>query len=211
MKTLITAAAGVALLAACTTTDQYGYTQRNNMMTGAILGAIAGCATNTNSGEQCAKNAAIGALAGGAVGAYMDRQQRKLEQQLSNTGVGIVRDGDSIYLVMPSDITFQTASASVAPGFVPVLVDVAATLNEYPNTTISVEGHADKRGDDSYNMTLSRQRAENVGVVLARQNVMPERLSVTGYGETRPVDYGDNDAAYARNRRVEIRIVPVVQ
>lgn len=218
MKVFAFALAGAVALGACTTTDQHGYTSRNNARTGALMGAIggaiAGCATNTNSGRQCAKNAVlgagIGAIAGGSVGAYMDRQQRELEQQLSSTGVGVVRDGDDIYLVMPSDITFQTNSASVNPSFSPVLADVATTLNKYPATAISVEGHADKRGDDQYNMNLSRSRAQNVSNVLAGQGVVGERLNAMGYGETRPVDYGDTAAAYARNRRVEIRIIPVV-
>ncbi len=209
--------AAVVFAAGCTTTDQYGYQSRSNTRSGALLGAIggalAGCAMNTSSGEQCAKNAAlgagIGALAGAGVGQYMDRQQRELEQQLSGTGVGIRREGDYIYLIMPSDVTFATNSASVTGSFMPVLVDVAATLNRYPQTAISVEGHADKRGDDQYNMTLSRQRAENVANVLARQAVDPARLNIVGFGETRPVDPGDNAAAYERNRRVEIKIIPL--
>ena len=88
---LIVASVSIAAMlgaAACTTTDPYSSTPtRNNTGTGAIAGALGGALlgylTNTSDGEQGRKNAligaGIGALAGGAVGNYMDRQQRALE------------------------------------------------------------------------------------------------------------------------------------
>ncbi len=213
----ILATAGV-FATACTITDpNTGHQSRSNTRTGiivgALLGAAAGCATNTNSGEQCRKNALIGAgvgaLAGAGVGAYMDRQQRELEQQLSETGVGIRRDGDNIFLVMPADATFDVNSAQVDAAFFPVLTDVSETLNKYPKTLIDVEGHADSTGEASYNQRLSEQRATNVANFLVNQGVLAERLYVVGRGETSPIASNETVAGRERNRRVEIRIAPL--
>lgn len=218
MRRLAIIAAAATFTVACTTTESStGYESRSNTRTGilagALLGAAAGCATNTNSGEQCRKNALIGAgvgaLAGGAAGAYMDRQQRELEQQLSGTGVGIRREGDNIFLVMPSDATFDVNSAQVDGAFMPVLTDVAATLNKYPKTLVDIVGHADSTGAEDYNQRLSEQRAQNVASVLTRQGVGQDRLYVAGAGETQPRATNATEAGREQNRRVEVRLVPI--
>ena len=125
-KLFVVSASIAALLgaAACTTTDPYSSTpRRNNIGTGVIAGAVGGALlgylTNTSNSEEGRKNAligaGIGALAGGAVGAYMNNQQRDLEEQLSGSGVGVVRQGDVLVLRMPSDVTFASNQASISP------------------------------------------------------------------------------------------------
>ncbi len=73
---------------------------------------------------------------------------------------------------------------------------------------MTVSGHADARGSDSYNMDLSQRRALAVSNYLASQGVSPSRLNAIGYGESRPI--GDNSTADGQrlNRRVEIVIDP---
>src|SRR5690606_29935001 len=154
-KLVIVGVSVAALLGACTTTDPYSSApRRNNTATGAIGGALGGALlgylTNTSNSEEGRKNAligaGIGALGGAAVGAYMDRQQRELEAELSGSGVGVARQGDNLVLRMPSDVTFGFDQAEVTPRFHATLDDVAAVLNRYDQSLIDIIGHADSDG-----------------------------------------------------------------
>ena len=209
--------AAALLVAGCTTTDPYrSQPIRNNTGTGAIAGAIGGALlgylTNTSDSEQGRRNALIGAgvgaLAGAGIGQYMDRQQRALEQELSGTGVGVAREGDTLILRMPSDVTFGYDSDTIDSRFYAVLDDVANVLNTYDQSVVDVIGHADSRGSDEYNQGLSERRASSVAGYLLQRGVIRERLYVAGMGERAPVASNDTDAGRATNRRVEIVIRP---
>ena len=216
-KLIVTGISDAALLGACTTTDPYSSTpRRNNTGTGVIAGALGGALlgylTNTSNSEEGRKNAligaGIGALGGAAVGAYMDRQQRELEAQLSGSGVGVARQGDNLVLRMPSDVTFASNQSSINPAFNATLDDVAAVLNRYDQSVVDIIGHADSDGADDYNLNLSRQRASSVAQYLVSRNVLADRLYVDGRGETQPVATNATAEGKARNRRVEIMIRP---
>lgn len=218
-KLLLTGGSIAILLggAACTTTDPYSSTpRRNNTATGAIAGALGGAVlgylTNTSNSEEGRKNAligaGIGALGGAAVGAYMDRQQRELEAELSGSGVGVARQGDNLVLRMPSDVTFASNQSSITPRFNATLDDVAAVLNRYDQSIIDIVGHADSDGADDYNLNLSRQRASSVAQALVSRNVLADRLYVDGRGESAPIASNATAEGKAQNRRVEILIRP---
>lgn len=216
-KLIVTGISVAALLGACTTTDPYSSTpRRNNTGTGAIAGAIGGAVlgylTNTSNSEEGRKNAligaGIGALGGAAVGAYMDRQQRELEAELSGSGVGVARQGDNLVLRMPSDVTFASNQSSINPGFYATLDDVAAVLNRYDQSVVDIIGHADSDGAEDYNLNLSRQRASSVAQYLVTRNVLADRLYVDGRGESQPVATNATAEGKAQNRRVEILIRP---
>ena len=216
-KLLLTGISVAALLGACTTTDPYSSTpRRNNTGTGVIAGALGGALlgylTNTSNSEEGRKNAligaGIGALGGAAVGAYMDRQQRDLEAQLSGSGVGVARQGDNLVLRMPSDVTFASNQSSINPSFNATLDDVAAVLNRYDQSIVDIIGHADSDGAEDYNLNLSRQRASSVAQYLVSRNVLADRLYVDGRGESQPVASNATAEGKAMNRRVEILIRP---
>jgi outer membrane protein OmpA-like peptidoglycan-associated protein len=217
---LILSSASIAILlgaAACTTTDPYSSTPRRNATgTGAIAGAVGGALlgylTNTSNSEEGRKNAligaGIGALGGAAVGAYMDRQQRELEAELSGSGVGVARQGDNLVLRMPSDVTFPSNQAAIDPRFYATLDDVAGVMNRYDQSVIDIVGHADSDGTDEYNLNLSRQRASSVAQYLVNRNVLADRLFVDGRGESMPIASNATAEGKALNRRVEIVIRP---
>jgi outer membrane protein OmpA-like peptidoglycan-associated protein len=216
-KLLLTGISVAALLGACTTTDPYSSTpRRKNTGTGAIAGAVGGALlgylTNTSNSEEGRKNAligaGIGALGGAAVGAYMDRQQRELEAELSGSGVGVARQGDNLVLRMPSDVTFASNQSSINPGFYATLDDVAGVLNRYDQSVVDIVGHADSDGAEDYNLNLSRQRASSVAQYLVSRNVLADRLYVDGRGESQPVATNATADGKAQNRRVEILIRP---
>jgi outer membrane protein OmpA-like peptidoglycan-associated protein len=205
------------ILAACTTLDPYTGAQETSKATkGAAIGAAGGAVAGIISGDDSRERrkraligAGIGALAGGAVGYYMDRQEAKLREQLVNTGVQVVRQGDHIVLTMPGNITFTTNSADLNSSFYSVLDSVALVLNEYDKTLIEIAGHTDNTGSDAYNQELSVRRATGVANYLSTRKIVAMRMEAFGLGEKYPI--ADNSTPEGRqlNRRVELTLVPL--
>ena len=176
---------------------------------GAVLGGVTGALVSKNSGRGAAIGAGIGAIVGGGVGVYMDRQEAALRERLEDSGVSVTRAGDDIILNMPSNITFASSEANIKPRFYEVLNSVSIVLNEFDRSRLQVEGHTDSDGSEQYNYDLSNRRADAVAAYLSSQRVNPQRISVRGLGESRPIASNRSPGGKARNRRVEIRIAPV--
>jgi peptidoglycan-associated lipoprotein len=84
----------------------------------------------------------------------------------------------------------------------------ARMLKEKPDPQVVIEGHADFRGTEDYNMKLGLRRAEAVKKELTRLGIDPDRISVTSQGESRPLIDMQTDWARAVNRRVEFNVSP---
>jgi outer membrane protein OmpA-like peptidoglycan-associated protein len=218
MKFAVTTLSAAALLLAACSTDPYTGEQKISntavgATTGAILGGVGGAilgeTTSLKTRKAALIGAGIGALAGGGVGVYMDSQEAKLRRRLEGTGVSVTRDGESIILNMPSNITFATDQSDIKPNFYATLNSVSIVLKEFNQTLVDVEGHTDSDGSDEYNQQLSQRRAEAVAEYLVSQELSPERFETKGYGEARPVATNASGGGKARNRRVEIQIVPL--
>jgi peptidoglycan-associated lipoprotein len=93
------------------------------------------------------------------------------------------------------------------------LVEKGEILRAIPSLTLRIEGHADERGSDEYNLALSNRRAATAKRFLVSQGIAEDRVETTGYGEEQPSDEAENEAAWARNRRDEFRVSsgPVAQ
>src|SRR5690606_14060681 len=90
-------------------------------------------------------------------------------------------------------IYFATDSAEILRRSYPIIDAVAATLAGNPQITlIEVQGHADERGQDEYNLSLTRDRAASVVEALVQRGVARDRLRSAGYGETCPVNPAHN-------------------
>jgi outer membrane protein OmpA-like peptidoglycan-associated protein len=208
------AAASLMTTAACVTDPDTGERRISRTAIGAGIGAIGGYLAGDLVGGRRDRTekivgAGIGAIAGGAVGNYMDRQERELREKTAGSGIDVIRDGDQLALRMPGDVTFAFDRYDIQPQFRPVLDEVAETLRDYPSTFIDVYGHTDSVGTDAYNQTLSENRARSVASYLAGRGVQSQRIATQGFGETQPIADNGTEAGRAANRRVEIRIVPV--
>ncbi len=213
MKKITIPILSVFILAACTTSDPYTGEQkvRKSVKYGAAGAIVCGLIGATRNSES-ARNAAAGCAAIGAgVGAYMDHQEAELREELQGTGVQVVREGDQIQLIMPSNITFNTAEYDIKSSFYPSLNSVAKVLYKYKDTNLDVIGHTDSVGRDDYNRELSYKRAYSVADYLAAQGIPGNRLSPLGLGESQPI--ADNNTEYGRsqNRRVELYITAIQQ
>lgn len=174
---------------------------------GALLGGLIGGKTGRIIG------AGIGGVAGGVVGAKMDEQIRQIKTQTAGTGVDVrpTDDGTAILVSLPDGVTFDTGSYILQPQFRPTLDKIAGSLNDYPNSLVDVYGHTDSVGSGPFNQTLSENRARTVGDYLASHNVAPGRIRTQGFGMTQPVASNATPDGRAKNRRVEIKIVPITQ
>jgi outer membrane protein OmpA-like peptidoglycan-associated protein len=215
-KVLLTLVAA-GIVAGCTTTNAYtGEKQVSKTAKGAGIGALIGAAAGALSGDDSKERrkraligAGVGALAGGAVGKYMDNQEAKLREKLQGTGVSVTRNGDTLVLNMPGNVTFATGSADLNASFFSVLESVALVLKEYDKTIIDVAGHTDSVGSEQSNQLLSERRANAVAEFLVSQGVARNRIEAKGYGESYPI--ADNNTPEGRqlNRRVELALIPL--
>ena len=208
----------VTLLGGCATTDPFTGEKETNKTSqgalwGALGGALLGAATAGKKDRQARmlRAAGIGAVAGGSVGFYMDKQEDKLRKQMQGTGVSVTRDGDTITLNMPSNITFDTNRYMLKSQFNQTLDSVVLVLKEYKSTMVTVMGHTDSTGSKEHNQNLSVQRALSVADYLAGKGVAEQRLAASGYGEAFPIATNKTEAGRAQNRRVEIQLEPVTQ
>jgi outer membrane protein OmpA-like peptidoglycan-associated protein len=102
-------------------------------------------------------------------------------------------------------IYFDFASDHLKPESKPVLDQIAQIMQKYPDWKLSVSGHTDNVGGDSYNLDLSKRRAAAVKQELvARYHIVPDRLTTNGYGASSPIDTNNTLQGRARNRRVEL-------
>ncbi len=135
------------------------------------------------------------------------RQQSLYEalQQIQGKYATITREARGTIVSLP-DILFDFGKATLKLDAEFNLVRVATILNQFPEMRIAVEGHTDNVGTPEYNLTLSTARAQAVHDFLVSQGVVAERMTVQGYGMTRPVSDNDTDEGRARNRRVDLVI-----
>jgi peptidoglycan-associated lipoprotein len=77
----------------------------------------------------------------------------------------------------------------------------AQWVQQYPNLTITIEGHCDERGTREYNLALGEKRANAVKNYLRALGVPDYRVNVISYGKERPAVLGSNPSAWAQNRR----------
>jgi peptidoglycan-associated lipoprotein len=87
-----------------------------------------------------------------------------------------------------------------------VLSGKADFLRSNPDISFTVEGYCDDRGTDAYNIALGQRRADSVKDFLMGEGVGADRMSTTSYGEDRPIAMGQNEAAWAQNRRAQFVI-----
>lgn len=127
---------------------------------------------------------------------------------------GIRIEGDRF--VFQSELLFDTGSADLGVegieqvrNLAVTLKDIAKTMPKGVNWVLRIDGHTDKRpitsGRYPSNWELSTARAISVLRTLAANGVPKERLAAAGFGEFQPLDAADTEAAYARNRRIELR------
>jgi outer membrane protein OmpA-like peptidoglycan-associated protein len=111
-------------------------------------------------------------------------------------------------ITLSGSVLFVTNEATLLPNAQVRLNQVAEALLSTPDRDVLVEGHTDSRGTESYNLDLSRRRAEAVRAYLVSRGYAAEHIRAEGIGKARPIAPNSSADGRANNRRVEIIIQP---
>lgn len=107
---------------------------------------------------------------------------------------------------------FANDSAEIKPEYRAEIADLAAFLKRFPGTDVEIGGHASNVGTAAYNLKLSERRADAVAKVLLNEHgISAGRVTVKGYGVTRPKVEGNTPAAHAANRRIEAVVTATIK
>lgn len=176
---------------------------RHILVAALVLGLLAGCKSappvTDSSGSMTAKSEpsataiaqpddSAGAVSAGEVGGDMDGRSVVLPAELAGRTI--------IYFAFDSDALSNDDQALLAAH--------ARFMASRSNLRVRLEGHTDERGTREYNIGLGERRAQAVRRALGLQGVAESRLVTVSYGEERPAEAGDDEAAFAKNRRVEL-------
>jgi peptidoglycan-associated lipoprotein len=107
----------------------------------------------------------------------------------------------ALNMFQSEDIYFDFDSSALSPMSQEVLQRKADWMNENMDATVIVEGHCDERGTAAYNLALGERRADAAKEFLVNLGVSADRVTTISYGEEKPVDPGQNEEAWAKNRR----------
>ena len=105
-----------------------------------------------------------------------------------------------------NNILFTVSSSQLDSDAKFTLNSVKTLLDFYTKTSITIEGYASTDGSTAYNQKLSEERAMEIKNYLVSNNIAPERLSIIGYGESRPIANNSTPDGRAKNRRAQIKI-----
>ncbi|WP_179351104.1 OmpA family protein [Winogradskyella vidalii] len=203
----------LVLMTSCKAIDNANNKQKGGAIGatgGAILGAIIG--NNVGDGNNSELGAVIGGVVGGGAGVLignkMDKQAQEIENEIPGATVERVEDGIVLTFDEQSGVYFDTEKYNINSKSQETLNRLANVFNEYPDTNILVVGHTDSSGNDAYNMTLSKNRAEAVTNYLMGKGLSNGRFTTHWYGEEQPMYDNTTAEGRSKNRRVNIAIVP---
>jgi len=138
----------------------------------------------------------------------------------SATGSGSGTSGTAQSRVTPVDLTNANGGANSLTRVIYFDFDSYAVKDEYRGTIdtyaktlaadrkkhLMIEGHTDERGGREYNLALGQKRAEAVAKSLALLGAGPAQVEAVSYGKERPAAQGNDEAAWAKNRRAELNV-----
>jgi outer membrane protein OmpA-like peptidoglycan-associated protein len=198
---LLLSFAGIGGIGGCANKTQEG--AAIGVGAGAVVGGAIGKATG-NTARGAIIGAAVGGAAGAIIGSKMDKQAKELDQEIP--GATVTRVGEGIAVTFDSGLLFDFNSATLRPEARENLRNLAASLAKNPGEDVLIVGHTDSVGTDSYNLDLSRRRADAAASYIATVGVDRSRINTRGMGENDPVAANDTDAGRQQNRRVEVAI-----
>ena len=126
----------------------------------------------------------------------------KTEQASSTDNEDISYDSQAIFA--NATVYFDFDKTNLTSKSLQTLKSVVDALNDNSQLNIVLSGHADERGTREYNLALGQRRADTVSQYLILNGVESNRITTKSYGEERPIANGQDEASYAKNRRVQI-------
>ena len=187
--------------------------QKTDWPTCAAVGGVGGAALGAIESSTWAGGGAL--VGAGMAAAYCwvhgaEAQQVAVVEEVVVEEVAVAEPAEAVRVEL--DVKFDFDKDRVKEESYGDIKNLADFMNQYPQTTTTVEGHTDSVGSDAYNQKLSERRANAVRDVLVNQyGVDGSRVNTAGYGETRPVADNATDSGRAINRRVEAEVEAQIQ
>lgn len=170
-------------------------------MTGTVLLLVAGCSGKPEQRVPKTAEAVVGDDSAGLQGSAAQ------SSGANAANAGPVGDtpggGASAPAGVARLIYFDFDSSEIRPEFVAVIASHAHALARNASVRVRLEGHTDERGSPEYNIGLGERRAQAVRRALMLQGVTDAQVATVSYGEERPAIAGQDETAWAKNRRVE--------
>lgn len=104
-------------------------------------------------------------------------------------------------------VLFDVDKSTIRPEYEPVLRRNVEWLRRNPKAVVRLEGHADERGSQKYNLALGERRAQTVFRAMVRLGAQPRQMRILSFGEERPLASSRGEEAYSKNRRVEFTLL----
>jgi peptidoglycan-associated lipoprotein len=141
----------------------------------------------------------------------LERQKAIEEETLKEEGLAkemeYERKMTELEMFKNEDIYFEFDSIRLDPEAQEILRKKAEYMKSNPGVRVTIEGHCDNRGTNEYNLALGDRRAHSAKVFLLDLGINESRMRTVSYGEERPIDPGENEEAWSRNRRAHFVII----
>lgn len=113
---------------------------------------------------------------------------------------------------IPEVLHYESGDPMIKPGWKAMLDAIADVIITNPMILrVEVAAHTDQKGMSQYNLKMSRERAEAVVSYLVKKGVKKEILSAAGYGEECPMNYGSSEESFAKNKRIEFKLLETTE
>jgi outer membrane protein OmpA-like peptidoglycan-associated protein len=148
------------------------------------------------------------AQAAEAAAAQAEKEKEQLRAQLLEQFNRILPTTDTPrgLKVNMADVLFDFGKYNLKEPAREALAKMTGIVIAHPGLKLAVEGYTDSVGSDTFNLTLSQNRADTVRAYLVNQGLDPATITATGYGKSNPVAGNDTPVGRQQNRRVEIII-----
>ncbi|MDR2141854.1 MAG: peptidoglycan-associated lipoprotein Pal [Deltaproteobacteria bacterium] len=106
-------------------------------------------------------------------------------------------------MFLNNHVYFDFDRYNIRPDQIDTLQSKVAYLGQNPSAQVEIQGHCDERGTEAYNLALGDRRAKAAYNYVVGQGVASSRLTTVSYGKDRPLAFGNDEAAWAQNRRAQ--------
>lgn len=188
-----------------------------SLSTGGVKGAYPGIAPKYTEGmaaglvvgasvvgdaDDAPLGAVLGAILGGSIGSYYDGEG--LIRELAKQGITVIQLGDTVEVILPDDIIFETASSTIKYEAYPLLNQIVFFLKQYGYVHMAIVGHSDVVGTNAGQIHQSSLQAQSVATYVWSHGINIDRIEVYGVGVHDTIADLHSVEGNGYNRRVEI-------
>jgi peptidoglycan-associated lipoprotein len=174
---------------------------QRHLLTALAVAALAACSSVPLDKAPVESASGSKVVSGSGTGAGSDATSSQTKVAI----VDVAGGGSSASMSnVPRVVYFDFDSYAVSDTYKPVIEANAKELLKDPQEHMAVQGHTDDRGSSEYNLALGQRRADAVVSSLTLLGAKPGQLEAVSFGKERPAVQGENEEAWAKNRRVEL-------